>query len=263
MQYQFAKAHLDYSDLASGRVFYSRPGHPAFPIRLGSEILQRCMAIRTAEHLPTSCVLFDPCCGGAYHLSVLTYLHRECIREVIGSDVDEEAVALAQRNLELLSVSGLDQRIHEITGMLGRFGKTSHEEALKSAAVLRQTMASWEKYLPLKISTFLANATDGRVLYNNLKGAKVDIVLTDVPYGQCSQWIRSDSSVSPSDSLWSLLTALLGILSPTGIVAIVSDKSQKIKHQNYERLEQFQVGKRRVGILRPVVSLMDERLLNP
>ena len=109
MHYQFATAHLNYSDLASGRVFYSRPGHPAFPIRLASEIFQRCMAIRTAEHLPAPCVLFDPCCGGAYHLSVLAYLHRECIREVIGSDVDEEAIALAQRNLELLSVSGLDQ----------------------------------------------------------------------------------------------------------------------------------------------------------
>ena len=138
--------------------------------------------------------------------------------------------------------------------MLGRFGKASHQEALKSATVLRRTVASWEQKYPLKISTFLANATDGKALCDNLKGEKVDIVLTDVPYGQCSQWIRSDSEVSPSESLWSMLTALLGILSPTGIVAIVSDKRQKIKHENYERLEQFQVGKRRVGILRPVVS---------
>jgi len=254
MHYQFAKEQRNYSDLASGRVFYSRPGYPALPVRLASEIFQRCMAIRTTEHLPTPLVLFDPCCGGAYHLSVLAYLHREWIREVIGSDVEEEAIALAQRNLELLSVSGLDQRIQEIDGMLGRFGKTSHQEALKSAAVLRQTVASWGKKLPLKISTFLANATDGRALYDNLKGAKVDIVLTDVPYGQCTRWIRSDSEPSPSEPLWSMLTALLGILSPVGIVAIVSDKRQKIKHENYERLEQFQVGKRRIGILRPVFS---------
>lgn len=144
MHYQFATAQRNYSDLASGRVFYSRSGHPAFPIRLASEIFQRCMAIRTVEHLPTQCVLFDPCCGGAYHLSVLTYLHRDYIREVIGSDIEEEAVALAQRNLELLSVRGLDQRVQEIEEMLGRFGKTSPQEALKSAAVLRRRVASWE-----------------------------------------------------------------------------------------------------------------------
>src|SRR4029077_18014228 len=114
MHYQFAIEQPNYSDLASGRVFYSRPGYPPFPIRLASEIFQRCMAIRTAEHLSTPCVLFDPCCGAAYHLSVLAYLHREYIREVIGSDVEEVAIALAKRNLDLLSLSGLDRRIGEI-----------------------------------------------------------------------------------------------------------------------------------------------------
>jgi 23S rRNA (guanine2535-N1)-methyltransferase len=254
MHYQFAKAQLDYSDLSSGRVFYGLPGHPAFPIRLASEIFQRCIALRTAEHLPTPCVLFDPCCGGAYHLSVLAYLHREYIREVIGSDVEEEAIALAQRNLDLLSVSGLDRRISEITEMLKRYGKKSHHEALKSATVMRQSVAFREQKYPLKISTFLANATDGKALRHNLKGVEVDIVLTDIPYGRSSRWVKSGSELSPSDPLYSMLTALLAILSPISIVAIISDKQQKIKHQNYERLEQFQVGKRRVGILRPLLS---------
>jgi hypothetical protein len=254
MHYQFAKAHLNYSDLASGRVFYSRPGQPAFPVRLASEIFQRCIAFRTAHHLSSPCVLYDPCCGAAYHLSVLACLHRECIREVIGSDVEKESIALAQRNLELLSVAGIDKRIHEINGMLSRFGKASHQEALKSAIGLRQTVASWEQEYPLKMSTFLADATDGKTLCDKLKGVRVDIVLTDIPYGQRSQWVRSASDVSPSDPLWSMLSALLGVLSPTGIVAIAADKRQKIKHQKYERLDQFQVGKRRVGILRPFVT---------
>src|ERR1044071_1824451 len=114
MQYQFEKEQLDYSDLASGRVFHSLPGHPAFPVRLASEIFQRCKANReTIYKNSTRCVLYDPCCGAAYHLSVLAYLHREHIQEVIGSDVDEKAVALAERNLELVSIVGLDKRIIE------------------------------------------------------------------------------------------------------------------------------------------------------
>src|SRR5215208_6675514 len=112
MPYKYVKEQLDYSDLASGRVFYSLPGHPAFPIRLASEILQRCVAQREVIYkISTPCTLYDPCCGAAYHLSVLGYLHRDAIREVIASDVDEKAVALAERNLNLLNANGLGKRI--------------------------------------------------------------------------------------------------------------------------------------------------------
>jgi len=103
MQYQYAKERLDYSDLSSGRVFYSLPGHPAFPVRLSSEIFQHCMAIReTAYKVSKPCVLYDPCCGAGYSLSVLGYLHGEKIQQLIGSDVDEKAVAVAKQNLGLL-----------------------------------------------------------------------------------------------------------------------------------------------------------------
>jgi 23S rRNA (guanine2535-N1)-methyltransferase len=126
MQYQFVKEQLDYSDLASGRVFHSLPGHPAFPVRLASEIFQRCKANRELIYKnSTRCVLYDPCCGAAYHLSVLAYLHREYIQEAIGSDVDEKAVALAKRNLELVSIPGVDNRIIEISAMSERYGKAS------------------------------------------------------------------------------------------------------------------------------------------
>jgi len=112
MEYKYAKEQPDYSDFASGRVFFSLPGHPAFPIRLASEIFQRCVAHRKAIYNnSTPGVLYDPSCGAAYHLSVLAYLHGTQIREVIASDVDEKAVALAGRNLGLLNVDGLDRRI--------------------------------------------------------------------------------------------------------------------------------------------------------
>ena len=43
MEYKFASERTNYTDLASGNVFYSLPGHPAFPVRLASEIYQRCL----------------------------------------------------------------------------------------------------------------------------------------------------------------------------------------------------------------------------
>src|SRR5215211_6457770 len=102
MQYKYAKEQQNYSDFSSGRVFYSLPGHPAFPVRLASEIFQRCLAHRkTTYQVSTPCTLYDPCCGAAYHLSILAYLHWGHIREVIASDIDEKAVALAERNLRL------------------------------------------------------------------------------------------------------------------------------------------------------------------
>src|SRR5512134_399203 len=103
MQYKYEKTQIDYSDLASGRVFYSLPGHPAFPVRLASEIFQRCVAHRKSIYAVSEpCTLYDPCCGAAYHLSVLGYLHGEHIRKIIASDVDEKAIDLANRNLGLL-----------------------------------------------------------------------------------------------------------------------------------------------------------------
>src|SRR5512133_3778045 len=141
MQYKYVKEQQDYSDLASGRVFHSLPGHPAFPVRLASEIFQRCLAKREKIYgNSTRCVLYDPCCGAAYHLSVVAYLHREHIQEVIGSDVEEKAVALAKRNLELTSIAGLDNRIAEISEMFERYGKVSHKEALQSAQILRSNL---------------------------------------------------------------------------------------------------------------------------
>src|SRR5512147_836937 len=105
MQYKYETENQDYSDFASGRVFYSIPGHPAFPVRLASEIFQRCLAHReTIYQNSTPCTLYDPCCGTAYHLSVLGVLHGKHIHQIVGSDIDDKAIALARRNLGLLNL---------------------------------------------------------------------------------------------------------------------------------------------------------------
>ena len=243
MQYKFATQQINYSDFSSGRVFYSLPGHPAFPVRLASEVFQRCLALRVANGVANPCVLYDPCCGAAYHLSVLAYLHGETISEVIGSDVEEQAVALAAQNLGLLKLDGLDKRIAQIHALFAQYGKPSHKDALTSARLLRGRLAAFDG---LKARAFRASALDAGALRERLGGTKVDIVFTDVPYGQHSQWQEAGA-----DPIHTMLEVLLGFLSPVSIVAIASDKQQKVSHERYQRLEHFQVGKRRVVILKP------------
>jgi 16S rRNA G966 N2-methylase RsmD len=255
MQYKYAKDQLDYSDYSSGRVFYSLPGHPAFPVRLASEIFQRCMAQREAIYgASTPCTLYDPCCGAAYHLSVVAYLHGERIREVIASDIDEKAVELAGRNLGLLSMDGLSGRIAELHKISERYRKDSHKDALKSASALKDRLLVLTENHSVETRVFHANATGPEEISNHIKPESVDIVFTDVPYGWHSQW-RDAHQNQPSNPVRSLLDALLGILSASSIVAIASDKQQKATHERFQRLEKFQVGKRRVVILKPIKSV--------
>jgi len=260
MQYKYTKAPLDYSDFASGRVFYSLPGHPAFPVRLASEIFQRCMvSLEKIYNNSDPCILYDPCCGTAYHLSVLAYLHGEHIREVIGSDIDTKAVALAKRNLELLTVAGLDKRISEISKLLELYSKDSHKDALQSGYILKNRISRLKDKRPIATKVFQASATDSKALIKNIKPNSVDIVFTDVPYGQHSHWQSSNSS-DLLNPLWLMLNGLIGILSPESIVAIVSDKQQKVSHEGFQRIEQFQIGKRRVVILKPISDQLPRQI---
>lgn len=145
MPYRFATDQTDYSDCSSGRVFYGKPGHPAFPVRLASDVFQRCVDVLRADGHLGPYAIYDPCCGGAYHLSTLAYLHWRDIREITGSDVDADALALARQNLSLLTIEGLDRRIAEIAQMLQSYGKPSHEAALASAQGFRARVAELSK----------------------------------------------------------------------------------------------------------------------
>lgn len=187
MQYKFVTQARDYTDIASGRVFHSLSGHPAFPVRLASEILQRCQAIRVAGGWVGPCVLYDPCCGAGYALSVLAYLHREIFSQVIGSDVDERTVTLAAQNLSLLNLAGLDQRIAQLEQLRATYGKPSHADALISAVTLRERIST---FASLPVHAFCASATDTSAMAAGLRGSPADIVFADIPYGHHSQWQR-------------------------------------------------------------------------
>jgi 23S rRNA (guanine2535-N1)-methyltransferase len=242
MPYRYALDRPDYSDLASGKVLLAAPGHPAFPVRLASEIFRRGMAIREACGQTGRISLYDPCCGAAYHLAVLGFLHGESIRAITASDIDPEVIPLAGKNLGLLTEAGIDRRREELAAMHRKFGKPSHAEALAAAGRLRMVIAGRGASEPIEVRVFAADALADPGASRFPAEARADIVFTDVPYGLHSQW--QSPAGNPPNPGWLMLENLRARLHPAGIVAIVSDKQQKIAHDGYERIERFQIGKR-------------------
>ena len=255
MPYLFATEHHNEADYGGGRVFYSLPGHPAFPVRLASEIFQRCLALREAEGLTAPCALYDPCCGGAYHLATLAYLHGERIASIAASDIDALALNLARRNLDLLTLPGLDRRIAELELLWADYGKRSHVEALASSERLRERLLALTERRAIPVSVFQADATDleAQAAAAGLVGA-VDVVITDVPYNRLSAWQGDAVATAMADPLWRMLEALRPVLTPSAVVAVASDKGQTPAHEAYRRAGRFQIGKRRIVLLRQISS---------
>jgi len=253
MQYKFAQERENYAPYASGSVIYAAPGHTAFPVRLANEIFRRCVRFRNTQGASGRCTLYDPCCGGGYHLTTLAYFNWAEIERIVGSDIDAEAAALAARNLGLLQFDGLERRIVEITQMAGEFGKESHALALKNALLLKHQLAAFLQDHPIATRVFQADVSDQRDITAALGGVRPDVVISDIPYGRRSNW-REDSLAlaAAKDPVYELLESLLAVLAPKAVVAIASAKTDKILHERYQRLDRFQLGKRQIVILRPI-----------
>ena len=95
MEYRFEKTPRNYEDFASGKVLYNAKRTTAFPVRLASEIYLRGKSYLQRKTQKSTYTLYDPCCGGAYMLTVLGLLHGGDLERLIGSDVDPKAVELA------------------------------------------------------------------------------------------------------------------------------------------------------------------------
>ncbi len=250
MPYRFATESQNYEDYASGHVFYGLPGHPAFPIRLTTEMFQRGLDILRGRGLTGPVTLFDPCCGGAYHLSTLAFLHWSDIGTMFASDIDQDILAVAARNLGLLTSAGLEQRRQEISTLLSQYGKPSHASALESATRLSHTLERNSADHRVETILFAANATQSETLVRELKGQKIDLVFSDVPYGRRSTW--QETGDAHDSALWQMLEAMWPVLHEQTVVALAVDKQQKCKHARYKQLERFKMGKRQVYLLQPL-----------
>lgn len=246
--YRYAQERQDATDLASGRVLHGLPGQPALPVRLADEVFQRCLAARPAEARVDGLVLYDPCCGAGYHLTVLGLLHAARLARVVGSDVDERALNVAGLNLSLLDPAGLQDRANTLARWATHYGKESHRGAVESAERLHEHLMHALDGRGLSTGYFIADALHGTTALERLGPSSVDLVVTDVPYGWRSFWKSEAPPGHDDDPGWNLLETLSAVVAQDGVVGIVSDKSRKTRHERFRRVELFNIGKRRISI---------------
>lgn len=221
----------NFEDYSSGRVIYSGKGIPNFPVRLLNEIYGRAKSyLEKKENI----IVYDPCCGGGYALTVLGMFDNLCIGRIYASDVNCNMVELAKRNLGLLTYSGLMKRKQEIQHFYEMYGKQSLLEALKSCEKIYDKIKR-----EITVEVFEADCT------KTLPNIEPDIIITDVPYGNLVDWTEETGLDAMLDQLWEISHSKT-------ILAVCMDKSQKVKSSRWIRIEKHNIGKRHLEILKKI-----------
>ncbi|HLV10246.1 MAG TPA: hypothetical protein VKY40_08560 [Halanaerobiales bacterium] len=240
MKYKYETESKNYEDFASGRVLYNQKGATAFPVRLAGEIFLRSKSFLETKGVTYPFSIYDPCCGGAYLLTILGFLYHRYISMIFASDINDNMIELAKRNLGLLRKEGINRRIEEIEEYVEEYKKPSHQEALKSAVKLKEIQNNINN--TLKYRCFKADA-----LKNNDLRFKVDLLITDLPYGKIAEWSNPNHN-----NIDIFLNNMLQILKADSIVTIITKKKQKVNHNKYNRIKHFTIGKRRISFLEPL-----------
>ena len=227
MNYLYCPAG-NYEDFASGRVIHGAKGIPNFPVRLIAEIFGRALeASAKKDHL----TVYDPCCGGAYSLTIIGLFYGKTIEKIYGSDISDEMIECARKNLELLTYDGLDRRRMELEKLYEEFGKDSHKDAIRSLEQIRLRLGS-----DIESETFVADCT------KTLPEIKPDIIITDIPYGNLVNW-------GGEGEINAMMESLFDIAGKDTILAVSMDKSQRITSDKWQRIAKQNIGKRRFEIL--------------
>ncbi|MBR8744378.1 rRNA methyltransferase [Nocardiopsis sp. MG754419] len=234
MTYRYAIERADHSALASGHVLRSAPGFPGFPVRLASELLQRARVHLEGDRAR----LWDPCCGSGYLVSVLGLLHRDLITHVRATDVDADAVGIAARNLELLTVEGLTERERELRRSARDFGRIAFVERAEAARDLAAGLTVMGGDLP--------HASAVADVFTLTEPVDADLVVTDVPYGELTHW----EGDAPQDPVHGLLAAMGRVL-PSRAVVVVTARTRRVRlPEGVRALERVKVGNRAAVLVR-------------
>ena len=230
MQYLFSQSD-NFSDFASGHVLYHKAGLTNFPVRLQEEIFMRCLSYLNKKK---NIVLYDGCCGSGYGLTVLGFLNNNIISDIYASDINNDALILASKNLSLLTTKGLHTRLQELLSLKETYQKTSHKEAVKS---VQRLLLLLEKNIYAHI--FQANLS--RKEDFQWRSFKADIVIMDLPYANLTFW-QGENSIN-------FLENIEGLLHYNSVISIVSNKNIKLNTTGFKTLEHQLIGKRKFIIL--------------
>jgi tRNA G10 N-methylase Trm11 len=234
--YEFEIEKEDFSDFASGRVLLNAPHTTAFPVRLGKEIMSRCLRQLSNDK---NLILYDPCCGGAHLLTFLGFFFNEHIAAIYGSDIDEHILEYADRNLNLLTGEGLLARKEKLQRDYELYRKESHLHALESVEQLHRLNQTAVKHL--QCFHFNIAGAAGPLMEN------VNVVITDLPYGNLTSWRGS-----PDNHLQQMFHNIYPTLDlNNSVVAIVCDKKQTVAHGDFEKIHACNHGKRKITFLKP------------
>ena len=233
------KQKVNYEDYSSGRVLYGVPGATNFPVNLASEIFEKCASYLTDKGNKGPYIIYDPFCGVAYSLAVIGFLHGESIKEIFASDIDKTILEFAHKNLSLLTTKGINNRIAELKKFIQEYKKESHKDALKSAEKLKK------KIMSIKIKEFQFNIFGDADLPKQI--SKIDMVITDVPYGKLTNWSGLKNGTNPTQAFFDKIKERL---SENSVVAIVSNKKQEILYEGFIKMKSFKSGKRKIVLLK-------------
>jgi hypothetical protein len=245
MQYKFEKEKNNYEFLASGNVLKSVPGNPAFPVRLASEIFQRGLSFikKPIENL----TIYDPCCGSAYLLTVLGILHRGKIETIIGSDIDEDVIEIAEKNISLISENGIQNRINELIIKRDNYKKKSHTNALVSANKIKEIISDGNH--KFNYDVFRVNALIRSLKVPVFNNIRIDIIISDLPYSNQTSWIGINEDVLESPEHL-LLENLISIASRDTVIIICTKKIVVVQHPKFIILKKEKIGKRKITFLK-------------
>ncbi|WP_431974005.1 rRNA methyltransferase [Micromonospora haikouensis] len=242
MTYRFVTERHDYSDLASGAVLRSAPGHPGFPVRLASEVFLR--AWHTLGE-PRPLTVWDPCCGSGYLLTVLGLLHRDRIAGIIASDIAEGPLRLARANLALLSTGGLRRRTAELEEMAHRFGRPSYGESAAAGRRLQKLLAQGGGDLPHVVEQVdILDQQQVAAVLAALPSPR--LVMTDIPYGEQTSWLGSRQE----GSIPGLLATLASVL-PAGTLVALTTRGRRVGlPEGVRATARFKIGTRAMALVR-------------
>jgi tRNA G10 N-methylase Trm11 len=238
LAYRYAVTRENYADLSG--VLHSAPGFPAFPARLASEMFQRALAL--SPDAPAR--VWDPCCGSGYLLSALVLLHRRDITEVLGTDLDPAALALAQKNVGLLSEAGMVGRATDLRARAERLGKPAYLDTAAAAERLGRALA--EQGGTVSGGVARADALDPDQLRRALYGRRPNLVITDIPYGEQTTW----TGPSAARGVTGMLSALDEVLDEGVVIAVAARGRRVTADSPRTPVASFKIGTRAVALFR-------------